>query len=137
MFCIHVDDFAVAATDDALIDQLCIDLKNKYIVKESDTLEDFLGVHMEQEDGRLHLSQPGLIKKLIATAGLEDDSNPVYIPLRTDWSDEYQDASTLCAPTDNYRTLLGMSMFLLRTRPDIAFAVNSLLLAVLVQLLEI
>jgi hypothetical protein len=41
MFCIHVDDFAVAATDDILIDQLCNDLKNKYIVKESDTLEGF------------------------------------------------------------------------------------------------
>jgi hypothetical protein len=58
IFCIHVDDFAVAATDDILIDQLCTDLKHKYIVKESDTLEDFLGVHMERADGRLHLSQP-------------------------------------------------------------------------------
>jgi hypothetical protein len=68
MFGIHVDDFAVAATDDTPIDQLCTDLKNTYIVKESDTLEDLLRVHMEQEYGRLHLSQPGLIKKLIATA---------------------------------------------------------------------
>jgi len=99
MFCIHVDDFAVAATDDILIDQLCTDLKNKYIVKESDTLEDFLGVHMEQENGRLHLSQPGLIKKLIATAGLEDDNKVVHIPLRTDWSDEHQDAAPLCTPS--------------------------------------
>ena len=113
-------------TTDILIDQLCTDLKNKYIVKESDTLEDFLGVHMEQKNGRLHLSQPGLIKKLIATAGLEDDNKVVHIPLRTDWSDEYQDAAPLCTPTDNYRTLLGMSMFLLRTRPDIAFGVNIL-----------
>ena len=119
IFCIHVDDFAVAATDDTLIDQLCSDLKHKYIVKESDTLEDFLGVHMEAADGRLHLSQPGLIKKLIATAGLDDDDISVYIPLRTDWSDEYQDAASLCTPTDNYRILLGMAMFLLLTRPDI------------------
>ena len=75
---------------------------------------------------RLHLSQPGLIKKLIATAGLDDDDFSVYIPLRTDWSDEYQDAASLCTPTDNYRTLLGMAMFLLRTRPDIAHAFNIL-----------
>ena len=57
MFCIHVDDFAVAATDNELLDQLCTELKTKYIVKESDTLEDFLGVHMQQEAGRLASSR--------------------------------------------------------------------------------
>ena len=36
-------------------------LKLKYIIKESESLEDFLGVHMEQVDGRLNLSQPGLL----------------------------------------------------------------------------
>ena len=35
MFCIHVDDFAVAATHSSLIDDLCNELRKKYIVKES------------------------------------------------------------------------------------------------------
>jgi hypothetical protein len=56
MFCIHVDDFAVAASDNSLIDDLVTALKLKYIIKQSESLEDFLGVHMEQVDGRLHLS---------------------------------------------------------------------------------
>ena len=60
--------FAVAASDNSLIDDLVTALRLKYIIKESESLEDFLGVHMEQVDGRLHLSQPGLIKKLITTA---------------------------------------------------------------------
>ena len=59
---------------DTLFDQLCTGLKHK----ESDTLEDFLGVHIERADGRLHLNQPGLIRKLITTAGLNDDDKPVY-----------------------------------------------------------
>ena len=126
MFCIHVDDFAVAATHSSLIDDLCAELREKYIVKESDTLEDFLGVHMEQEHGRLFLSQPGLIDKVIATAGLKDDTRVVRIPMRTNWSDDEQDKAPLCTPTDKYRTLLGMLIFLLRTRPDIAYAVNRL-----------
>ena len=126
MFCIHVDDFAVAGTDDEVIDALCADLNRKYIVKESDTLEDFLGVHMEQMAGRLHLSQPGLISKLIKASGLEEDDRAVHIPMRTDWSDDEQDDAPLCTPSDGYRTLLGMLMFLLRTRPDIAYAVNRL-----------
>ena len=46
---------------------------------------------MEQSQGRLHLSQPGLIKKLIAAAGLADNDRVVRIPMRTDWSDAAQD----------------------------------------------
>jgi hypothetical protein len=125
MFCIHVDDFAVAASDDGLIDDLCTALKKKYIITESETLEDFLGVHMEEEDGCLHLSQPGLIKKLIEAAGLLQDERMARIPMRADWDDAEQDAAPLCE-SDNYRTLLGMLIFLLRTRPDIAYAVNRL-----------
>ena len=48
-----------------------------------------------------------LVKKLITIAGLNDDDKMVYIPLRKDWSDEYQDASPLCTSTDNYRILLA------------------------------
>ena len=52
---------AIAASDSSLVDDLCTALKLKYLIKESESLEDFLGVHMEQVDGRLHLSQPGLL----------------------------------------------------------------------------
>ena len=45
--------------------------------------------------------------------------------MRTDWSDAAQDDAPLCEG-DNYRTLLGMLIFLLRTRPDIAYSVNRL-----------
>ena len=125
MFCIHVDDFAVAASDNSLIDDLVTALKLKYIIKESESLEDFLGVHMEQVDGRLHLSQPGLIKKLITTAELQDSKRSVRIPMRTDWNEVEQDKAARCEG-GIFRTLLGMLIFLLRTRPDIAFAVNTL-----------
>ena len=46
--------------------------------------------------------------------------------MRADWSDDEQDRAPQCASADNYRTLLGMLIFLLRTRPDIAYAVNRL-----------
>jgi hypothetical protein len=43
VFCIHVDDFAIAASHQHLIQQLKEDLKdNGYIITESDTLETFL-----------------------------------------------------------------------------------------------
>ena len=37
MFCIHMDDFAVAASDNSLIDDLVTALKLKYIIKESES----------------------------------------------------------------------------------------------------
>jgi len=77
MFCIHMDDFAVAASDNSLIEDLVTVLKLKYIIKESESLEDFLGVHVEQVDGRPHLSQPGLIKKFVTTAELQDSKQAI------------------------------------------------------------
>jgi len=97
----------------------------KYIIKESESLEDFLGVNMEQVDNHLHLSQPGLIKKLIATAELQDNKRSVRIPIRTSWNEVEKDKAARCEG-GILRTLLGMLIFLLRARPDIAFAVNTL-----------
>ena len=71
-------------------------LKLKYIIKESESLEDFLGFHLEQVDCRLHLSQPGLIKKLITTAELQDSKRSVRIPMRTDWNEVEQDKAARC-----------------------------------------
>jgi len=52
---------------------------------------------MEQSQGHLHLSQPGLIKKLIAAAEFADNERVVRIPMRTDWSDAAQgDDAPLC-----------------------------------------
>ena len=111
--------------DNSLIDDLCAALKLKYIIKESESLEDFLGVHMARVNARLHLSQPGLIKKLITTAELQDNKRSVRIPIHNDWNEGEQDKTARCEG-GIFRTLLGMLIFLLRTRPDIAFAVNTL-----------
>ena len=89
-FCAHVDNFAIAASSPELIEELCIKLKEKYIITESDSLESFLGVHMERHDGCLYLSQPGLIAKLITAAGIEADTHVYHKPMREDFSDEFQ-----------------------------------------------
>ena len=102
---------------------MCSKLKEKYIITESDSLESFLGVHMERQEGCLYLSQPGLIAKLVATAGIEEDTHVYHNPMREDFSDEYQDDSPACSQ-DIFRSLLGMLIYMLRSRPDIAFSVN-------------
>ena len=124
-FCIHVDDFAIASTDQYLIDELCTTLKTKYILSESDNLETFLGVHIVKEDGHLYLSQPGHIQKMCVEAGLTDETKPMYTPMRTDFNDQEQDDAPACDKSQ-FQTLLGMLIFVLRSRPDVAYAVNRL-----------
>jgi len=124
-FCIHVDDFAIAASDPTLINDLCDSLREKYTITESDNLESFLGIHIVKEDDRLYLSQPGHIAKCAATAEVDSTSKPCYIPMAPTFNDSDQDQSP---PADKkkYATLLGMLIYVLRTRPDVAYSVNRL-----------
>ena len=124
MFCIHVDDFAIASTNPRLTAELVSLLRQKYVVTESDSLESFLGVHIESTNSSLYLSQPGLLSKVIHAADVQDCS-PKDTPMATTYDELDQATSALCGNT-LFRKLLGMVMFLLRTRPDIAYAVNRL-----------
>jgi len=132
IFCIHVDDFAVAASHQHLIQQLKDDLRdNGYIITESDSLETFLGVHIHSQRSGIYLSQPGHLAKIFACAKTSDKG--AETPMSAEFSDIFQDNSPLLsrskdAPEDKsleyFQHLLGMIMFVVRTRPDIAYAVN-------------
>ena len=100
-------------------------LRSKYIITESDTLESFLCVHMIREQGSLYLSQPGKIAKLVAAAELSTTDHIYHNPMRESFNDEDQDNSPMCDHTV-YKSLLGGLIFVLRSRPDIAYAVNRL-----------
>ena len=132
VFCIHVDDFAIAASHHYLIQQLKNDLRdNGYIITESDTLETFLGVHIHSQRSGIYLSQPGHLAKIFEC--VKESNKGADTPMSADFSDIVQDNSPLLsrskdAPEDKsleyFQHLLGMIMFVVRTRPDIAYAVN-------------
>ena len=127
IFCVHVDDFAIAASDMTLVDDLkrILSIK-KYQLTESDNLESFLGIHIYQEGDNLYLSQPGHIDKMVKEAGIDHITGDTNIPMSPTFQDADQDNSTLLPPNSKYPTLLGMLIYVLRTRPDIAYAVNRL-----------
>jgi hypothetical protein len=78
---------------------------------------------MIRQDGNLYLSQPGLIAKMVIKAGLPEKIRYFGNPMREDFSDAFQDDAPACSQED-YRSLLGMLIYVLRTRPDVAYAVN-------------
>jgi hypothetical protein len=114
-----VDDFAIAASHQELITELCDLLKEKYTITETDNLESFLGIHIVSDHERLYLSQPGHIAKCAREAGINAETKPVYIPMSPSFNDADQDQSVA---GDKGK----FAIFLMRRRPDVAYAVNRL-----------
>jgi hypothetical protein len=100
-------------------------LGTKIKITVEDTVTTYLGLDVSQnEEGNILVRQPGLIDKVIALCGLEQESNQHHIP-----------ADTILQPnlsgdgdrqfTWSYRQIIGMLNYIAAsTRPDISFAVH-------------
>lgn len=124
---VHVDDFAVAATDVALVEELIKHLETVYTVSVTRDLEHYVGIHVgDIGNGQRTMSQPGLLKKMFEKYP-EVQTLPTYpqVPMSTLFNDVLQDDSPRCDSTA-YMELLGSLMYMEKTRADISFAVNRL-----------
>ena len=123
---IYVDDFIVAGTHMDLIEELKSDLRKKYTITEAPELESFIGIHLtHNKNGSVTISQPGFIKGLLEEQGMLEAATALT-PMSAGFTDEYQDDSEKLGEEDKlkFMSILGSLIFLLRTRPDIAYAVN-------------
>jgi histone deacetylase 1/2 len=131
--CSWVDDVICVSRNGKLIDEMILKLKGQGydldVAKDDDPngeISAFLGIQVDKvNDGSYHLTQTGLIQKVIHYTGMDDcrpDATPAAAtPLGSDhdgvpWTDR---------DGWEYPAALGMLMYLgNNTRPDIAFAVN-------------
>jgi hypothetical protein len=123
---IYVDDFIVAGTHMDLIDDLKINLRKKYTLTEAPESESFIGIHLTHNiNGSVTISQPGFIRSLLEEHDMLD-ATIAMTPMSSTFTDEYQDNSDKLSDEDKqkFMSILGSLIFLLRTRPDIAYAVN-------------
>ena len=103
-------------------------MSDKFDIKDLGVLKYFLGMKVEQNknSGSLWIGQPAYIENLLKRQGLQDSkptSTPVEIGLKL------QPATSQVEPVNQaeYQSAVGSLMDLaVSTRPDIAFAVNSL-----------
>jgi hypothetical protein len=121
---VHVDDFAIAGSNQRQIDEMISILRKRYTITMDASMESYVGIHMEyNRDGSVTMTQPNMIREIFR------DYNCVpiakQVPMDSQLNDENQDDSPL---VDNiqYMRLLGRLMYLIRTRPDIAYALNRL-----------
>jgi hypothetical protein len=126
MLVIYVDDVGIAAKNKRDVDSLVQRLMDQgFKLTREGTFSEFLGIKFEKnsEDNSINMTQKGLIKKIIATAGMNDcnhnwtpaSTTPLGIdpdgePMNEEWS---------------YRSIVGMLLYLTtNTRPDCSFAVS-------------
>ena len=132
MICVvYVDDTIIAGPDsDAIEHEIKLlgitndEYHHKFQLRDEGEVGDFLGIRIKKTGpNQFNLTQPGLIDKVIKTAGM-DDSKSVPTPSSTTNLGIDKDGQLFSEAWD-YATIMGMLMYLANnSRPDIAFAVH-------------
>ena len=84
----------------------------------------YLGMEVWQEDGHVFLGQGKYAADVLRRFRMED-CKPMSIPMITNWKKLHASEGELVDPT-LFRQLIGSLMYLVNTRPDMSFAVNTL-----------
>ena len=127
----YVDDCLFFSRDINAIERVLEDLQQPtnenhramLLQRESD-VAGFLGIKMlKLDDGRIELTQPGLIERIISVMGLQD-SNAKFTPTESKPLPK-DDLGPTTVECWSYSSVVGMMMYLTsNSRPDIAFAVH-------------
>ena len=124
----YVDDVLFFGPDAAEMEKVINDLEfNGFkLTREKDTTDtvyDFLGIRIEEFDGKIKMTQHGLISKFLACVGMTDcnasESPCTKIPLGSDANGPLHDEEW------EYASAVGMLMYLANNaHPEIQFAVH-------------
>ena len=122
---LYEDDLFLTGVD-PLIHQCKRELAAEFEIKDLGLMHYFLGLEVWQRPGEIFLSQGKYIVKLLERFSMMDcKSVPTLMELNFNKLNSSAVGPVLANPTE-YRQLVGALMFLVSTRPDICFAVNTL-----------
>ena len=121
---IHVDDTFVASTNPQELDRLQDVLRTKYEITFNPDVSTFLGIHIEKTPGgNCQLSQPKLLKELFEEFRPWElpGTTKALSPMRLEGSRSKNQTEF---PSRKYLHLLGILLYLTKTRPEISTAVS-------------
>jgi hypothetical protein len=106
------------------LDTVVSDLQRDFVLTSQGSVGSYLSIDTRRTpEGHLELCQPGLINKIIAACGLQDQSSSHHTP-----STMVLTADTSGLPCEHqwsYRSIIGMLNYLASsTWPDIVFAIH-------------
>ena len=123
---VYVDDCGISTDDPKKVDKLIDDLRAKgFDLELEGDFETFLGVEIRKlGNGKFHLLQEGLIKKVLEAAGMSD-CNGNYVPASPKQLGKDEDGPDWPQTEWKYSSIVGMLIYLCtNTRPDISYAVS-------------
>ena len=133
MMClIYVDDTIITGPNPHEIDKLITSLGvakeeqvHTFELRDEGEVGAFLGIQIERnKNNKFYLTQTGLIKKVLATAGMENSKATVKTPASTTPLGLDTDRETFNESWE-YPVVIGMLLYLAQnSRPDIAYAVH-------------
>lgn len=122
----YVDDSGIAYKDEATLEAFLKRLgDNGFGYTREGSFTEYLGIQYVKDPmtGKITMSQQGLIKKIIAAAGMED-CNPIGTPTTKEALGKDLEGAPM-KDSWNYRSIVGMLLYLSNnTRPDLVFAVS-------------
>ncbi|XP_047335794.1 uncharacterized mitochondrial protein AtMg00810-like [Impatiens glandulifera] len=120
MVLLYVDDIILTDNNYDEVARLQDELSLRFEMKKLGELGTFLGLHIENFDKGLFVSQINYAKKLVKKFGMTDGKKS-YTPL--DINPRLSRDEGTCLPDPRpYRALVGSLIYLTITRPDIAYA---------------
>ena len=120
---LFVDDLFLTGSS-RLITDCKKNLAEEFDMKDLGQMHYFMGLEVWQQDGEIFLGQGRYTTEILKRFQMED-CRPMTTPMITNWrkidtSDDDEVDPML------YRQLIGSLMYLVNTRPDICYAVNTL-----------
>ncbi|KAM2961779.1 hypothetical protein FF1_031321 [Malus domestica] len=121
---LYVDDIILTGSNASKVQQVIDDLAGVFDLKDMGRLTYFLGLQIHyKENGDIFVNQSKYVKDLIHKAGM-DSCKPANTPCKPHSQMLLHEGIPLQDST-LYRSLVGSLQYLTFTRPDIAYAVNS------------
>ena len=120
---LYVDDLFITGVEDLIV-ECKMGLVSKFEMSDIGLMHYFLGMEVWQEEGHIFLGQGKYAVDILSRFQMED-CRPMSTPMITNWKKLSASDSQLVDATV-YRQLIGSLMYLVNTRPDICFAVNTL-----------
>eukprot|EP00253_Pinus_taeda_P030003 PITA_30003 len=120
---LYVDDL-ILTSDDELIKSCKKDLAREFEMKDMGLMHYFLGMEVWQRDGEVFVSQGKYANEILRHFHM-DMCKPMETPLAGNWRKEDATSGEVVVATV-YLQLVGSLMYLVKTQPDLCFAVNQL-----------
>jgi hypothetical protein len=124
---IYTDDTIVTGPDPQGVRNIMKEIGEVFDITSSNEVSDFLGVNIARNDteGTISLTQPQLIKSILADLGLQEGSKSRKTPANSSTILQEHRNSDPHNESWHYRGVIGKLNFLEKsTRPDIAYAVH-------------